>query len=125
MSYDVEVYAQRAMTARELVKTVKGDRELTAKGDRATGGVGEVEWKRSGEHCFNVDGPMEVDSDEIPEEWTGSTPPTVFYSIQVPYIVDTSAGFSFEADPRQLSAALGFASRLAERLDGLVVDLQT
>ena len=121
----MEVYGQRAMTARELVKTVKADREVTAKGDRATGRVGEVAWKRSGEHCFNLDGPMEVDPDEVPDEWTGSTPPTMFYSIQVPYIVDTSAGFSFEADPRQLSAALGFASRLAERLDGLVVDLQT
>jgi hypothetical protein len=47
VSYDLEVYGKRALSARELVKVVSADRALRAQVDKKADAVDAVVWKRT------------------------------------------------------------------------------
>ena len=125
MSYDLEVYGKVSLTARELAKVVSSVRGLKATVDRRSQTISSIMRKRTREMAFEFDGPDLVDPEDIPEEWTEVADATVLYSIHVSYDVQADAGFSFSVDETKLSVATAFAARLAERVDGTVIDPQT
>ncbi|MFJ2503773.1 hypothetical protein [Microbacterium sp. NPDC087592] len=126
MSYDLEVYGKVSLTAKELAKVVSSVRGLRATVDRRAQTISSIVHKRTREMAFELDGPDELDPEDIPEEWTEVADATVLYSIHVSYDVQSNAGgFSFSAEEPNLAAATAFAARLAERVDGTVIDPQT
>ncbi|WP_435748603.1 hypothetical protein [Microbacterium sp. PMB16] len=126
MSYDLDVYGKLSLTTRELAKVVSADRGLTAEVDRRSKTISSIVHKRTGAAAFELDGPERLESEDIPEGWTEVAGATVLYSIHVSYDVQTgSSGFSATAEEPNLAAATAFAVRLAERVDGTVIDLQT
>lgn len=124
MSYDLEVYGKVSLTARELAKVVSSVRGLKAKVDRRSQTISSIVDKRTRENAFELDGPDDLEPEDIPEEWREVAGATVLYSIHVPYDVQPGAGFSFSVDESKLATAAAFAARLAERVDGAVIDPQ-
>lgn len=125
MSYDLEVYGKVSLTARDLAKVVSSLRGLKAKVDRRSQTISSIVDKRTREMAFELDGPDRVEPEDIPAEWTEVADATVLYSIHVSYDVTSGAGFSFSVDETKLATASAFAARLAERVDGTVIDPQT
>ncbi|MCK2025808.1 hypothetical protein KZC56_05810 [Microbacterium sp. SSW1-47] len=125
MSYDLEVYGKVSLTAKELAKVVSSVRGLKATVDRRAQTISSIVHKRGRAAAFELDGPNLLEPEDIPEEWTEAAGSTVLYSIHVPYAVQSDGGFSFRVDERDLAAATAFAARLAERIDGTVIDSQT
>lgn len=126
MSYDVDVYGKVSLTARDLAKVVSTVRGLKAEVDRRSRTISSIVHKRTGETAFELDGPAQLEPEDIPEGWTEVLGATVLYSIHVSYDVRTGAGgFSATVEEPNLTAATAFAARLAERVDGTVIDLQT
>lgn len=125
MSYDLEVYGKVSLTARELAKVVSSVRGLKATVDRRAQTLSSIVHKRTREMAFELDGPDLLEPEDIPEEWTEVADATVLYSIHVSYDVQSGAGgFSFSVEEPNLAAATAFAARLAERVDGTVIDPQ-
>ncbi|QNA91299.1 MULTISPECIES: hypothetical protein [unclassified Microbacterium] len=125
MSYDLEVYGKVSLTARELAKVVSSVRGLKATVDRRSQTISSIMHKRGRAIAFELDGPDQLEPEDIPEGWTEVADATVLYSIHVPYDVQSGAGgFSFSVDGPNLAAATAFAARLAERVDGTVIDPQ-
>ncbi|MCK2029993.1 hypothetical protein [Microbacterium galbinum] len=126
MSYDLEVYGKVALSARDLVKVVSADRALKAQVDKRADAVGAVVWKKSGAHFLTIDGPMQVEPEDLPEGWAEGEGATVLYSLSITYDVSEGPeGFSATVDERAVDAAMAFAERLAARIDGDVMDPQT
>lgn len=125
MSYDLEVYGKVSLTAKELAKVISSARGLKAKVDRRSQTISLIVDKRTRESAFELDGPDQLEPEDIPEEWREAAGATVLYSIHVPYDVQSGAGFSFSVDDTKLATAAAFATRLAERVDGVVIDPQT
>lgn len=125
MSYDLEVYGKVSLTAKELAKVVSSVRGLKATVDRRSQTISSIVQKRGRAMAFELDGPDELDPEDIPEEWAEVADATVLYSIHVPYNVHSGAGFSFSVDESKLAVATAFAARLAERVGGTVIDPQT
>ncbi|MGS0561966.1 hypothetical protein [Microbacterium aurugineum] len=124
MSYDLEVYGKISLTARELAKVVSSVRGLKAAVDRRSQSISSIIHKRGREMAFELDGPDQLEPEDIPEGWRAVAGATVLYSIHVPYDVQSGAGFLFSVDEASLAAATAFAARLAERVDGTVIDPQ-
>lgn len=125
MSYDLDVYGEVSLTTRELVKVVVADRGLKAQVDRRSRTISSIMHRRPRRTAFELDGPMHIDAEDLPEGVPQVEAATVLYSVHVSYDVQTGpAGFSASADDTSLTAALAFATRLAERIDGTVVDPQ-
>lgn len=126
MSYDLEVYGKVALSTRELVKVVAVDRALKARVDKKADAVDAVVLRSTGDHFFTIDGPMQVEPEDLPEGWAEGEGATVLYSLSISYDVSSGAeGFSFTADAGTVDAATAFAERLAKRIDGAVLDPQT
>lgn len=126
MSYDLEVYGKVALSTRELVKVIAADRTLKAQVDKTADAVDAVVLRRTGDHFFTIDGPMQVEPEDLPEGWAEGEGATVLYSLSITYDVSSgSAGFAFAADGASVDAATAFAERLAKRIDGAVLDPQT
>ncbi|MBQ3357378.1 MAG: hypothetical protein IJG47_00600 [Microbacterium sp.] len=126
MSYDLEVYGKVALSTRDLVKVVSADRALKAQVDKRADAVGAVVWKKSGAHFFTIDGPMQVEPEDLPEGWAEGEGATVLYSLSITYDVSEGPeGFSATVDGADADAAKAFAERLAARIDGAVWDPQT
>ncbi|WP_120494787.1 hypothetical protein [Microbacterium phyllosphaerae] len=125
MSYDLDVYGKVSLTTRELVKVVTADWGLKAQVDRGSNTLLSVDHKRPRRMAFGLDGPMQIDAEDLPEGVPQVAGATVLYSIHVSYDVQTGPeGFSATADDTSVTAAVAFASRLAERIGGTVVDPQ-
>lgn len=125
MSYDLEVYGKFSLTATELAKVVSSVRGLKATVDRRSQTISSIVHKRGRAVAFELDGPDLLEPEDIPKEWTEAAGATVLYSIHVSYAVPSDGGFSVRVDERDLAAATAFAARLAERVDGTVIDPQT
>lgn len=126
MSYDLEVYGKVALSTRDLAKVVSADRALKAQVDKRADAVGAVVWKKSGAHFFTIDGPMQVEPEDLPEGWAEGEGATVLYSLSITYDVSEGPeGFSATVDGADADAAMAFAERLAARIDGAVWDSQT
>lgn len=125
MSYDLEVYGKVSLTARELAKVVSSVRGLKATVDRRSQTISSIVNKRTRDVAFELDGPDQLEREDIPEGWTEVADATVLYSIHVSYDVQSGAGFSFSVDETKLAVATAFAARLSERIDGTVIDPQT
>lgn len=126
MSYDLEVYGKVALSTRELVKVVAVDRALKARVDKKADAVDAVVLRSTGDHFFTIDGPMQVEPEDLPEGWAEGEGATVLYSLSISYDVSSGAeGFSATVDGADADAAMAFAERLAARIDGAVWDPQT
>jgi hypothetical protein len=126
VSYDLEVYGKNALSTRELAKLVSADRALSAQVDKKADAVDAVVWKKTGAHFFTIDGPMEVEPEDLPEDWPEGEGATVLYSLSITYDVSDGPGaFSATVDSSDVDAAMAFATRLAERIDGAVMDPQS
>ncbi|MGN7966546.1 hypothetical protein ACTJKK_10765 [Microbacterium sp. 22179] len=126
MSYDLEVYGKVALSTRDLVKVVSADRALKAQVDKRADALGAVVWKKSGAHFFTIDGPMQVEPEDLPEGWAEGEGATVLYSLSITYDVSEGPeGFSATVDGADADAAMAFAERLVARIDGAVWDPQT
>lgn len=126
MSYDLEVYGKRALSTRELAKLVSVDRTLSAQVDKKADAVDAVVWTKTRAHVFTIDGPVEVEPEDLPEDWPEGEGASVLYSLQIAY--DVSPGpesSSVTVDGASTDAAMAFAARLANRIDGAVMDPQT
>lgn len=126
MSYDLDVYGKVSLNARELKKVVSTVPGLKATVDRRSRTISSIVHKRTGKTAFELDGPDQLEPEDIPVGWTEVVGATVLYSIHVSYDVQSGPdGFSASVEEPNLMAATAFAARLAERVDGTVIDLQT
>ncbi|WP_136053486.1 MULTISPECIES: hypothetical protein [unclassified Microbacterium] len=117
MSYDLHIYGRESLPPDELSGVVAQVDGLKAELDQPSGVVTATVKRRSGlwssrEQCFTVDGPFDLDAEDVPGLGP-STGPGVMYSVSVD-----------GGRPDDISLALSFAEVLARRLGGSVVDPQ-
>lgn len=118
MSYDLSVFAPNGLPPAgllDVVNQVAGLRPLGGR-DLADGKDGSFRVGRGArdEYCFTVDGPFEVEIEDLPEQVTAAVVGAkVLYQILV-------EGSSEAAVPH----AVRFARKLAKTLQGVVVDDQ-
>lgn len=115
MSYDLAVYAPRSVQGAELRALVSGMTGLD---------VGDHDDKKSwftvirgakGRYCFTIDGPFRVDPEDVPAQVTGVL-------LAASHVYNITVEGSAAAD---IPHAVRFARRIAQDLDGAVVDQQT
>jgi hypothetical protein len=124
LSYDLDVYARTSLSARDLVK-IESTSGMRVKRDRGWGANGITVLDETDRPAFTLEGPTRVDLENVPKGAVRAGGPTVVYNIHVPYAVSDSAGaFQAVPDARHLAAARAYASNLALRGEGIVVDPQ-
>ncbi|MCZ9881857.1 hypothetical protein [Arthrobacter sp. B2a2-09] len=118
MSYDFYVYASAAAEPEallELVKSVPGLAPARDAGTDAEPAFLPVVKAAANSYCFTVDGPEEVDVDEVPENVTATV-----LAVGYRYSVLVEGG-----DQDSVPLARKFARKLAGALDGVCLDPQT
>lgn len=113
MSYDLAVFAPRALSSADLGVLVEASSGLDI-GDAAGKSIEVVRGTRR-RYCFTIDGPDEVEAEDVPAEIAsvvlGSR---CLYSVMVEGSAES-----------EIPHAVRFARRLAQALDGAVIDQQT
>ncbi|MCZ9881861.1 hypothetical protein [Arthrobacter sp. B2a2-09] len=118
MSYDFYVYAAEAAEPGRLLDLVKSVPGLTpAEGAETHGEVAFLPVVRAttNSYCFTVDGPEQVDADEVPENVTATV-----LAVGYRYGVLVEGG-----DQASVPLARRFARKLAGAVDGVCLDPQT
>ncbi|MGH3690638.1 MAG: hypothetical protein ACRDT7_10820 [Microbacterium sp.] len=124
MSYDLDVYARVSLTSRDLAK-IPSTPGVRTQRDRGWGAKGVSALDEHDRHAFTIEGPSRVEREDVPKDIVAAGGAAVVYSIQVPYAVsDSGSAFRAVPDARHLAAARTYASNLARRVEGVVVDPQ-
>lgn len=124
MSYDFHVYGKEELGVDELAEVATSVPGLKLPEEREEEGLAPL-LEKDGEIAFTLEGPYAVDATDIPEEWAEAVGFPVFYSIQVTYDIQSSAaGFTAEVEPGRLAVAEAFATKLAARVGGVLIDPQ-
>ena len=114
MSYDVQVYAQRALDVDELSRLLAEAglaAEDTGSGTESSTVVRGVRAR----YCFTLGRPVPVEAEDVPEEVTAALlGPSYLYEL----LVEGSS-------TTEIAHAVRFARRLARAAAGVVLDLQT
>ena len=115
MSYDLHVYAAAALSAAELRDLVARIPRLeVAEFDAARRWYSVVRGARR-RYCFTVDGPFDVEAEDVPEVVTATL-------LGVTHVFYVTAEGSADAD---VPYAVRFTRTLAQALGGVVVDQQS
>jgi hypothetical protein len=115
VSYDLRVYAPVTLSSSDIRSVVAGGRDLAVgEFDEARGWHSVVRGAK-GRYCFTVDGPVQVDPEDVPDEVTAVL-------LGATHVFFVRVEGSADVD---VPHAVRFARRLAESLGGVVVDPQT
>ncbi|MBG6054577.1 hypothetical protein IWX81_000967 [Salinibacterium sp. CAN_S4] len=113
MSYDLTVYGDRSLSRGDLTDIVKAAPDMDV-AEEAEQHIAVTRGKRAS-YCFTVDGPFDVEPEDVPEELaTVAIGVTVMYQV----LVEGSADLS-------IPHALRFSKRLAASVNGAMIDQQT
>lgn len=113
MSYDLHVYGMRALPPAEFKRLIESVGGIRARIDRTSGAILEVVGRGNVGHLFTVDGPFDVD----PEDLEGQ--PVAVRQARTLYSFVTSGSSELG-----ISAAIQVAGMLASEIGGSVVDPQ-
>lgn len=113
MSYDLTVFGERFLSRAELIQIVRAGADMDVV-DSTEQGITVVRGKRAG-YCFTVDGPFDVEPEDVPEELAlVAIGVTVMYQV----LVEGSAEVS-------IPHAVRFSKRLAASVNGAILDQQS
>ncbi|MDQ0279409.1 hypothetical protein QO003_003712 [Arthrobacter silviterrae] len=116
MSYDLSVYAAAPLSFEGLLELLRGTAGLAVEGSPSSDAESLMVVRgRRRAYCFTVDGPFEVESDDVPEEVAASvTGAKAVYQVLVEGSEEAS-----------IPHAVKFARKLAKATDGAMLDEQT
>jgi len=113
MSYDLTVFGERSLSRAELIQIVRAGADMDVV-DSAEQGITVVRGKRAS-YCFTVDGPFDVEPEDVPEELA-----LVAIGITVMYQVLVEGGAAVS-----IPHAVRFSKRLAASVNGAMLDQQS
>lgn len=113
MSFDLEVYGEHSLSPDQIAEVVLSVGGLVAEWDAERTSVTAVRHADSERHCLTLDGPFDIEEEDIPAGWQAAlSGVTVLYQIHAE--VGEDDGW----------CALAFSRMLASRVAGRVLDPQ-
>lgn len=113
VSFDLEVYGERSLSPDQIAEVVVSVGGLVAHWDAEGASIAAVRHADSDRHCLTLDGPFDVEGEDVPEGWqTALSGVTVLYQIHA------------DVGEENVRCALAFSRMFASRVAGRVLDPQ-